>query len=33
MTGTNVSLPVIDSMALLGKEETLARIERCAAAL
>ena len=30
MTGTNVSLPVIDSMALLGKEETLARVQRFA---
>lgn len=33
ITGTNVSLPVIDSMALLGKTETLKRIERFAAAL
>lgn len=33
MTGTNVSLPVIDSMALLGKEETLKRISRFAATL
>lgn len=30
ITGTNVSLPVIDSMALLGKDETIARLERCA---
>lgn len=28
ITGTNVSLPVIDSMALLGKEEALVRIQR-----
>lgn len=28
MTGTNVSLPVVDSMAILGKDEVLARIAR-----
>ncbi len=28
MTGTNVSLPVVDSMAILGKDETLARLRR-----
>ena len=28
MTGTNVSIPVVDSMAILGKDETLARIRR-----
>lgn len=28
MTGTNVSLPVVDSMAILGREEVCARIER-----
>ncbi len=28
MTGTNVSLPVIDSIALLGREEALARLRR-----
>lgn len=28
MTGTNVSLPVIDSMAILGKDETLKRLRR-----
>ncbi|MFP7696610.1 glutamate--tRNA ligase [Trueperella sp. LYQ143] len=28
VTGTNVSLPVVDSMAILGKEETLYRIQR-----
>ncbi|MFC5370330.1 glutamate--tRNA ligase [Arcanobacterium bovis] len=28
MTGTNVSLPVIDSIALLGKEEAVKRIRR-----
>ena len=33
MTGTNVSLPVVDSIALLGKDETLARIDRFAATL
>ncbi|MFC2458630.1 glutamate--tRNA ligase [Peptidiphaga sp.] len=26
MTGTNVSIPVVDSMAILGQDETLARI-------
>ncbi len=33
MTGTNVSLPVVDSMAILGCEEVLARIERLEAHL
>ena len=33
MTGTNVSLPVIDSMALLGKTEALTRIKRFAATM
>ena len=28
MTGTNVSIPVVDSMAILGQDETLARIRR-----
>lgn len=28
MTGTNVSLPVVDSMAILGKNETIERIKR-----
>ncbi|MGV9196656.1 glutamate--tRNA ligase [Arcanobacterium canis] len=28
MTGTNVSIPVVDSMAILGKDETIKRIER-----
>ncbi|MCI7306357.1 MAG: glutamate--tRNA ligase [Trueperella sp.] len=28
VTGTNVSLPVVDSMAILGKDETLARLRR-----
>lgn len=28
MTGTNVSLPVVDSMAILGKEETITRLRR-----
>ncbi|WP_216380107.1 glutamate--tRNA ligase [Arcanobacterium phocae] len=28
MTGTNVSLPVVDSIVLLGKEETLKRLSR-----
>jgi glutamyl-tRNA synthetase len=28
MTGTNVSLPVVDSMAILGKVEVLDRITR-----
>ncbi len=28
MTGTNVSIPVVDSIAILGKEQALARIER-----
>lgn len=28
MTGTNVSLPVVDSMAILGKDETIARLKR-----
>ncbi|SDU80218.1 glutamyl-tRNA synthetase [Arcanobacterium phocae] len=28
MTGTNVSLPVVDSIVLLGKEETLKRLRR-----
>ncbi|MBP3223442.1 MAG: glutamate--tRNA ligase [Actinomycetaceae bacterium] len=29
MTGTNVSLPVVDSMFILGKEEVLKRLKRC----
>ncbi len=33
MTGSNVSLPVVDSMAILGKEETLARLDRFIATL
>lgn len=33
MTGTNVSIPVVDSMAILGKDEALARIERLLARL
>ncbi|MDO4887298.1 MAG: glutamate--tRNA ligase [Actinomycetaceae bacterium] len=33
MTGTNVSLPVVDSMAILGRDEVLARIERLLAHL
>ncbi len=33
MTGTNVSLPVIDSIAILGKDEAVARIERLLAHL
>ena len=28
MTGTNVSLPVVDSMAILGREEVLRRIDQ-----
>ncbi|MDC4232770.1 glutamate--tRNA ligase [Actinomyces sp. B33] len=28
MTGTNVSLPVVDSMAILGRDEALARVSR-----
>ncbi len=28
ITGSNVSLPVVDSMALLGKEETIRRLQR-----
>ncbi|MBR5951029.1 MAG: glutamate--tRNA ligase [Actinomycetaceae bacterium] len=28
MTGTNVSLPVVDSMAILGRDEVLTRIDR-----
>lgn len=28
VTGTNVSLPVVDSMAILGREQVLARLER-----
>lgn len=28
MTGTNVSLPVVDSMAILGREEVIVRIDR-----
>lgn len=28
MTGSNVSLPVVDSMAILGREEVLRRIDR-----
>ncbi|MDP9801607.1 glutamyl-tRNA synthetase [Arcanobacterium wilhelmae] len=31
LTGTNVSIPVVDSMSILGKDETLTRIERFAA--
>ncbi|WP_026459438.1 glutamate--tRNA ligase [Schaalia vaccimaxillae] len=30
MTGSNVSLPVVDSMAILGRDETLRRIEQLA---
>lgn len=33
MTGTNVSLPVIDSIAILGRDEAVARIERLLAHL
>lgn len=33
VTGTNVSLPVVDSMVLLGKEETLERLRRFRAVL
>ncbi len=33
MTGSNVSLPVVDSMAILGRDEVLARIDRLTAAL
>lgn len=33
ITGTNVSLPVVDSMALLGKGETLTRLRRFRATL
>lgn len=33
ITGTNVSLPVFDSMAILGKEETIARLEKLLAFL
>lgn len=33
MTGTNVSLPVVDSMAILGKDETIARLKRFRATL
>ena len=33
MTGTNVSIPVVESMAILGKDEVLARIERLLARL
>ncbi|QOQ38573.1 glutamate--tRNA ligase [Trueperella pecoris] len=33
MTGTNVSLPVVDSMAILGKDETLTRLRRFRATL
>ncbi|MDY5584790.1 MAG: glutamate--tRNA ligase [Arcanobacterium sp.] len=33
MTGTNVSLPVVDSMVILGREEVIARLERFHAAL
>ncbi|WP_396825871.1 hypothetical protein [Mobiluncus curtisii] len=28
MTGTNVSIPVFDSMCILGNEETLRRIKK-----
>lgn len=28
MTGTNVSLPVVDSIAILGKDEAIARLQR-----
>ena len=33
MTGTNVSLPVVDSIAILGKDEAVARIEKLLAHL
>ena len=33
MTGTNVSLPVVDSMAILGREEVITRIDRLEALL
>lgn len=33
MTGTNVSLPVVDSMSILGQEETLRRLRRFRATL
>ena len=33
VTGTNVSLPVFDSMEILGKDETLARLKRFRATL
>lgn len=33
MTGTNVSLPVVDSIVLLGKEETLKRLRQFRATL
>ncbi|VEI14013.1 glutamate--tRNA ligase [Trueperella bialowiezensis] len=33
MTGTNVSLPVVDSMVILGQDETLARLRRFRATL
>lgn len=33
MTGTNVSLPVVDSMAILGREEVLRRIDQLLARL
>lgn len=33
MTGSNVSLPVVDSMAILGRDEVLTRIERLLARL
>ncbi|QRV01577.1 glutamate--tRNA ligase [Arcanobacterium phocisimile] len=33
MTGTNVSLPVVDSIVLLGREETLKRLRRFRATL
>ena len=33
VTGTNVSLPVVDSMAILGKDETLMRLRRFRATL
>lgn len=33
MTGSNVSLPVVDSMAILGREEVLARLDRLIAQL
>ena len=28
MTGTNVSIPVIDSIAILGREEAVLRIDQ-----